>query len=261
MKKLLFGALLLSIAAFFSCRKDQTPPISFSSMVLERQGGTDCEGEEGPCARLEMVYPLASGTTATQLVQMINDTLQQTLGQIILTLNPEGDSTLDLALLADQFVQSYTDFVAEVPNYELGWWIESSYEIHKNTAKFISIELMISSFTGGAHPIGFSETFNFSLPDSRAITLDSLIRDEEGFLALVEREFKLARGLPLSAVLQDEGFFYNESFSLPANFVFTEEGLYLIYNVYDVGPYALGPTEILIPYALLEGILDTNPGF
>ncbi|MBK7407741.1 MAG: DUF3298 and DUF4163 domain-containing protein [Saprospirales bacterium] len=258
MKNLVFFTLFVGIVALFSCKKNiPTPAVSFSPATLERQGGPDCATEEGRCVRLEMIYPLASGTNEL-LAQKINDTLQQTLAQILFMLNPEGDSTHNIEQLADQFISSYSSFIQEVPDYSAGWWIESSHEVHRNTGKVVSIELMVSSFTGGAHPLGFSETFNFFVPEGTPVTLDKLITDQEGFLALVEKEFKLTRGLPESANLQDEGFFYNEAFVLPTNFVFTEEGLYLIYNVYDVAPYVMGPTEILIPYTKLEGLLQVD---
>ncbi|MCB9283802.1 MAG: DUF3298 and DUF4163 domain-containing protein [Lewinellaceae bacterium] len=258
MKSRLFWFLLSGALVWFSCREQaESPPLTFTSTALERQGGPDCSTEEGRCVRLEMGYPLAAGPQ-DRLVATINDTLQQTLIETLLMLNPDADSTDDLQLLADRFVESYTQFIQDAPAYELGWWIETSYEIHRNTSKLVSIELMVSAYTGGAHPLGFSETFNLAVPGGEPVKLDDLILDREGFMSLVEKEFKASRGFPETASLQEEGFFYDGPFALPPNFVFTAEGLYLIYNVYDVAPYALGPTEILIPYARLEGLLELN---
>lgn len=262
MKTPLFAALLMGALFISSCKNtpgdvEQTSLIVFSSATLERQGGPGCESEEGACAKLEMIYPVAEGAEEA-LVNKINDSVRVTLSRVLSMLNAEERNTKTLDQLADQFVASYNDFLKEVPDYDLGWWIETSNEIHLNNPKIISLELMISSFTGGAHPIGFSKTFNFSLPGGDPVVLDSLISDRERFVQLVEKEFKLANGLPETANLQDEGYFENGAFSLPPNFVFTAEGLYLIYNVYEAAPYALGPTEFLIPYDKLKNLLKLD---
>lgn len=262
MKSLTFAALLLGALAFVSCRNNPgggqpSEGIHYSTATLERQGGPGCDSEEGACARLEMVYPLAEGE-GNPLAQRINDSIRTTLSGVLFMLDPEEDSTKNLEQLADQFVKSYTDFLAEAPDYELGWYIEVSHEVHFNSPKLTALELMVSSFTGGAHPIGFSETYNFFLPGGEPLKLDSLIKDRAGFMQLLEKEFKLNRGLPETANLQEEGFFYDQAFALPGNYVFSAEGLYLIYNVYEVAPYALGPTEFLIPYDKLKELLNLD---
>ena len=261
MKYPLLPAALLGAALLFNACQPKSPQnttgsktLVFESASLLRQGGPDCQTEGGRCARIEWVYPLASGPDSA-LAQHINDSVQWTMARVMAMLNPDGDTTLIAERLADQFVRSYEAFLKDVPDYEMGWWIEGAYELHRNTEKLVSLELMISAFTGGAHPIGFSETFNFSVPEGKAIGLDDLILDKAGLTQLAEREFKLSRGLPEDANLSEEGFFYGDPFSLPANFVLTREGLYLIYNVYEAAPYALGPTEFVIPYDKLKGLV------
>lgn len=254
--------LLLATLLLSHCKPSSNPAgtdagLAVEAATLERQSGPDCQTEEGQCARIEMVYPQVKGA-GEAVAGNINDTVRLTLSRILLVLNQEEDSIKSVDELADLFISSYAAFLAEVPDYEMGWWIESSYEIHQNTPKLLSFELMVSSFTGGAHPIGFSETFNYALPEGRPLSLEELIIDRTGFLQLVEKEFKLSRELPETANLADEGFFYGEPFALPANYVFTAEGLYLIYNVYEAAPYALGPTEFLIPYDKLDNLIQTD---
>lgn len=257
-----FAALFLGALALLSCQNNsakgqQTNGLSFSAATLERQDGPGCDTEGGACVRLEMVYPLADEAKGPQAAR-INDSIRHAMSQVLITLNPEESGSKNLEQLADQFVASYKSFLAEAPDYELGWWIEVGHEIHLNSPKIASIELMISSFTGGAHPVGYSNTFNFLLPSGELLLLDKIMADRAGFLQLAEKEFKLSRGLPETANLQEEGYFFGEPFALPANFVFTSEGLYLIYNVYEAGAYALGPTEYLIPYEKLEGLLNLD---
>ena len=246
--------LLIASALFMSACKKNVPLHTFSPAAIERQGGPDCNTEEGRCARLELGYPVAEGPIA----QTINDSIASNLARILLMLNPDGVETNDLSLLADQYLKSYEEFLQDVPDYEMGWWLEGSYEIHRNDAQTISIELMISSYTGGAHPIGFSQTLNFSVDDGSIMSWDDLINDKAAWLKLVEKEFKNAWDLPETASLQEEGFFWDKTFFLPNNFALTDEGVYFIYNVYEAAPYALGPTEFLIPYETAKPFLKIS---
>ncbi|MBK6619787.1 MAG: DUF4163 domain-containing protein [Saprospirales bacterium] len=262
MKSPALAALFLAAIALISCQNNsakgqQSTGLNFSTATLERQDGPGCDTEGGACVRLEMVYPLADEAKGP-LAARINDSIRHAMSQVLITLNPEESDSKNLEQLADQFVASYKSFLAEAPDYVLGWSIEMGHEIHLNSPKIASIELMISSFTGGAHPVGYSNTFNFLLPSGELLLLDKMMTNRAGFMQLAEKEFKLTRGLPETANLQEEGYFFGEPFSLPSNFVFTSEGLYMIYNVYEAGAYALGPTEYLIPYEKLEGLLNLD---
>ena len=42
--------------------------------------------------------------------------------------------------------------------------------------------------------------------------------------------------------------FEDDVFQLPQTYFFTDKGLLLYYNVYEIASYADGPKELLIPY-------------
>lgn len=193
------------------------------------------------------------------LAQRINDSIRTTLSGVLFMLDPEEDSTKNLEQLADQFVKSYTDFLAEAPDYEIGWYIEVSHEVHFNSPKLTALELMGSPFTGGAHPIGSSETYNFFLPGGEPLKLDSLITDRAGFMQLLEKEFKLNRGLPETANLQEEGFFYDQAFALPGNYVSCRRTLP------DIQRLRGGPVRrahrVFDPLRQTQRIVEFGPGF
>ena len=71
---------------------------------------------------------------------------------------------------------------------------------------------------------------------------------------LIVKEYRRKRNLSDSVNLTDEGFYSNE-WPLPRNFALLSQGLYIIYNAYEIGPYVLGSTELLIPIEAVKPLL------
>lgn len=49
--------------------------------------------------------------------------------------------------------------------------------------------------------------------------------------------------------------FEGDQFQLPLNIFYTDKGLLLYYNRYEIAAYADGPKELLIPYEELKNFL------
>ncbi len=49
--------------------------------------------------------------------------------------------------------------------------------------------------------------------------------------------------------------FEKEYFELPENILFTDSGLTLYYNTYDIAPYVDGPQELKISYEDIKELL------
>jgi hypothetical protein len=58
--------------------------------------------------------------------------------------------------------------------------------------------------------------------------------------------------------LTTEGFFWDGSFKLSENFAVEKEGLRFYYNAYEVAPYAVDPTDLVIPRSELRKVTDTG---
>lgn len=77
-------------------------------------------------------------------------------------------------------------------------------------------------------------------------------------MEMVEREFREIHQVEDKASLkEDERFFLEEEegLLLPVAMGYDENDFVLIYNPYEIGPYALGATEIRIPLDDLENIV------
>ena len=63
---------------------------------------------------------------------------------------------------------------------------------------------------------------------------------------MVEQKFRKVYELADTASWQNNGFWFDDGFKLPQNMALTPDGLYLIYNQYEVAPYAVGTTELIV---------------
>ena len=84
---------------------------------------------------------------------------------------------------------------------------------------------------------------NFGLSESHNLSSNQY----DKFNSIAEKHFKnsLAQSNSQSNI---QDYFFGKSFQLPQNIGFSEDGLILLYNTYEVASYAQGYTEFIIPF-------------
>jgi len=89
------------------------------------------------------------------------------------------------------------------------------------------------------------------------LSQDDIIKNEKDFKNLAETYF-IKTLKTEDKDLKMEDFFFGEPFQLPENLGFSEDGLVLLYNVYEVASYDQGYTEFVIPFEEIESYLKKN---
>ena len=124
-----------------------------------------------------------------------------------------------------------------------------------------SMTTYFSSYTGGAHPNNVQEAFNFSLEDGDRLSLEEVLQPKgtralefmilerlqekaDGFGLFPEYESVVAERFQPDALCTQTDFWY-----------FSNTGLVVFFNPYDISPYAAGVVKIEFPYEDLKGIL------
>jgi hypothetical protein len=118
-------------------------------------------------------------------------------------------------------------------------------------------------FTGGAHGVRTQLYRNFRPDTGAAITLEELIVEGgiEQLTAVGEEIFRTAHELAPDIALDDAGFWFDDGvFALNDNFLVSTDALFFYYNEYEVAAYAVGPTELLIPYERIGSLLRPAAG-
>jgi hypothetical protein len=156
---------------------------------------------------------------------------------------------------ADVFVEEYQNFRDEMPEVGLGWYFDAMVDVTITSDTLISMSITRDEFTGGAHPNASRVYLNIDPRNGSKVTLDDVLKPgyyntltQEG-----EKSFRQYHELADTASWQANYFeFENNQFALNDNYGFTEDGVVFFYNSYEVAPYAVGPTEVLIPYEKLK---------
>ena len=122
-----------------------------------------------------------------------------------------------------------------------------------------------SSFTGGAHPNVWRSTANFDLRTGREIAMKDLTGDVDRLQQTVEQELlrqvETLRALPDEESAEGKVHFFEDYAETLGNWMersvaFCDEGMQVIFGVYDIAPYAAGEQVFTIPYEMLTPCLN-----
>ncbi len=126
----------------------------------------------------------------------------------------------------------------------------------------VSVKLSSEGFVGGAHGFHDERLISFDTTTGKALSWDDLVGQGSRvpLLRVAEAEFRKVKNVPLSESLREAGFEFPDGseFALPSNFAVTREGLRLHYNPYEIAPYVMGPTDLVIPPGVASGVLRSD---
>ncbi|GGI56467.1 RsiV family protein [Winogradskyella haliclonae] len=236
MKKIVL--LLISSIFFFACN-EEVKPLEFETSVIDNSYKAD----------IEVAFDKAKATS--DIAKKINTSITSEILKSIP--NSETHKTIEDALKA--FDTDYTDFKSKFPESEQRWTLAIETEVLYKTESIITMGLSTYSDTGGAHGNDSIHFLNFNPETGNRYTNEELFSDLEGFKKLAETYFL--------DHMKNEGsdiseFFFGKPFQLPENIGFNEEGIILLYNVYEIASYNQGYTEFVIPIEHVKQFLKSN---
>jgi hypothetical protein len=133
----------------------------------------------------------------------------------------------------------------------------SSYHIFAITPKIVTTETTLSSYSGGAHGNYGIDYENIDKKSKKKLKLQDILKPNQtkAFTKFVESFYRKRQHLSPNDSLKDAGWF-NDEFTLAENFAITPQGLYFLYNSYEIEPYAMGQETILLPYEQIVSFLS-----
>lgn len=158
--------------------------------------------------------------------------------------------------LLASFIDSYKNFTNDFPSYKLPWEATVDGKVIYQSAAVICIEINHYSFTGGAHGNGGLQSLLVDATTGKMIPNDKLFTNLNDFKAFAEKEFRKTYKIPETGSINQTGLqFEDEQFHLPQNIFFTDKGLLLYYNQYEVAAYVEGTKQLLFPYDKIKDYL------
>lgn len=265
------AALALGAVLFWACNQSSNKEKAVAeagyragAVKKEQFGGCDTVSNKGVSVLISLWEPTDSGAVASKIREILTD-------KTIKRLNSYGDPASALARLEaikspkaafEDFEKNYNDFKKDFPDSPGCWEVELHGDTVMTTPKVLFYQMDHYAFTGGAHPNSFTSYHAFDGKTGEEVEMKRFVADSVALLNLVEKKFRELEKLAPGVDLEDAGYFLaNHKFFIPANYVFTPEGVLFFYNPYEIAAYARGPIELTIPYEELKGIIKKEAVF
>lgn len=196
-----------------------------------------------------------------------NDTLNNYIKRQVFNFFAKEEPVTSYQDIANSFIKGYDDFSKEYKDRQHTWYLNIKISVLRQTPNYIALQYIHSDYAGGAHGNTYHSFLNYNPKTNEEITLDSLIRPDKmaQLTQLAESIFRKNENLSPDESLAGKYFFENDKFALAQNFYVRKEGLYFLYNPYEIKPYVSGTTALIIPASALKDIaqphtiLSSNP--
>lgn len=239
--------LLLVLFVAVGCTKDK---LEFTEQVYEQKSTLPCQEN---CPTVTVKIPVAKNG------KVVSDSINKRIFGVlrdIIYFGEEPYAATDYKQLLDSFIQSYDDMKTKFPKETIGWEAKVEGAVVYKSDSVINIKLTHYSYTGGAHGYSGERSLIFNAKTGKIIPNDQLFNDINGFKAFAEKKFREKYQIPENVSINATGLMFEEDvFALPGNIFYTDKGLLLYYNVYEVASYADREKELLLPYNEIEKYL------
>jgi len=142
------------------------------------------------------------------------------------------------------------------PPWKNELWISPKIYVYSKSIK--SVRFDVYQFTGGAHGITNVFTRTFNLKTGKEITWGDLFQHEHNPLEIISPLARSDLKIMLGKMADDKWINEGTSEKNPENYknwVVEKKGLRIIFSQYQVGPYAIGMPEVLVPWEKINSIL------
>ena len=153
----------------------------------------------------------------------------------------------------------YQDRTGESPWDQSGYaYTDAATASFWNNGHIACVTMKSTSFTGGAHPIDRQEAYTFDLHKGAPVGINNMVQDYNSLRGVVSDE------ILHQAVLhqeEDETVYFSDYEKVIPEWMnrsvsFGPDGLTVMFDVYDIAPYAAGQQSFLIPYDMVEPYLN-----
>lgn len=258
---LMLGALLT--ASFYACQQNPPAPpksVMLGSAGLQQSRGLDCDKPDSlrtNCAVLDLHWPEVKEGPAG-LKKAVADWTTGYIGGI---LAPETSSNASISIdsAARAFFLSHQAMSKEAPDSPLGHWTAESHDtVLLNDGVHLTLKIDGFLYTGGAHGLPLASIASFDIATGKQLGWADLVQDTVQLQKIAEQQFRQEREDLFKPEAEGGADFKFDDvfvFKLPDNFGLTDKGIYCCYVPYEVTPYVFGPTEFVIPFEALGGLL------
>lgn len=140
---------------------------------------------------------------------------------------------------------------------QVEFYLTGSYHIGLNTPNIVSLRSDLSSYSGGAHGADWIEVFNYRVDKDLEFEIEDLFSVPRlGIKQISEYAIEAIMKLQPSRNSDDVSRGAGAESKYFKSFNLTPKGLLIWFGPYQIGCYAAGPAEILIPYGVIRPFVN-----
>ncbi len=212
-----------------------------------------CQQQEN-CPEIEIEYIQSSQRWVNRIInQKVDASIDDTIRHKPITINDyEVTVSKAVKIALDDFAKSQIEEESVVA-YSLS--VSPTYLGHVGSLELFEVGDYL--YTGGAHGMGHSEYVILDQNSKRQLKLDDLlIKGKKAQLnRLVEKHFdKWLMDNELDVAEHKATWEYK----MTDNVTFGKKGLTFLYQPYEIGFYAMGMPEVIVPYHELKGVIKST---
>lgn len=251
--------VILTTHFFFACNTEKSNQeadnntLVLETLKIERKAGPDCDKPDSlrmNCVEVNFLYP--SLKTGPDALKTVIETWSKDFMTSLVAFAEEPDNMPALEEAIQNFFNMHDESVRDFPDGPAYFIAETKDTVLLNDGKYLTLQMDGYSYAGGAHPNSTSTVATWDVTAAQRIKIEDIVTDLSALKQMAERKFR-----EVKAEAFREGFDFDEifPFKLADNSGLVKDGLYFCYVPYEVGPYALGYTEFVIPFDEIKQIL------
>lgn len=227
----------------------ETATITYEKVAL-KDSTKGCEAEVVDenigCAMIEMEVVRFTSDEFAEEADRLNSITAGLFGE-------EGKNFND----PEKSARAYAEFFLadQDPTTSMSGHISENWDIQVPLAHplLTCLEVNGGGYYGGAHGLYTTQYTNVNPQSGEELPFGSQLdtTNKQLFSDIFETHYRKQNDLAPNQSLIDDGWFDNK-FTTTDNIGFLKKGAVMMYNVYEVKPYAAGPSEVIVPYKALR---------
>jgi len=251
MKRRGLGAGIAALLIATSCAHPvRAPHIPSSGFLMRHHESVTTMGDD--TTRVTLAFPEFVATRTPEALDSLNAAVRRL---VLASWSANGGAPArDTTQLMQQFEQEWRDERRKVGT-PFGWFLDRRVSVSAETLGVVTLRFREYLFTGGAHPLPTTRFVNVEEKSGRTLRFTDLFADSlrDSLSAALVPAFRAARGLGPDSSLGSAGFWFPDGrFRVNDNVGLGPRGVAFYFNAYEVGPYALGPTEVVGDYDAMK---------
>lgn len=260
-----FCFLVICGSLIYSCNtpveKKTVRPPKIVSVSLAQNYGPDChlpDSLQQNCAHIDLHWPQVLEGPAPLKQQVFVWTTSFLAGLLdpAISFETRPAYTIDSAVAA--FRKLHQEWIEEAPASAVGnFAAECIDSVLFQTENYLTLQLNGYTYTGGAHGLPQTAVQTFAISSGKPLGWADLVTDSLSLQTLAEQKFRQERAEIFEPDEEgNPGFEFDDTFvfKLPDQYGLIAEGILLFYNYYEVAPYALGSTALMISHEELGAL-------